>query len=34
VRHSLSLAMEVQQNLLPGTNPAVKELDVTGKSVY
>ena len=34
VRHSLSLAMEVQQNLLPKANPAVKELDITGKSVY
>ena len=34
VRHSLSLAMEVQQNLLPKANPAVKELDIAGKSVY
>ena len=34
VRHSLSLAMEVQQNLLPKANPAVKALDITGKSVY
>jgi serine phosphatase RsbU (regulator of sigma subunit) len=34
VRHSLSLAMEVQQNLLPKADPVVKELDITGKSVY
>jgi serine phosphatase RsbU (regulator of sigma subunit) len=34
VRHSLSLAMEVQQNLLPKADPAVKELDIAGKSVY
>jgi len=34
VRHSLSLAMEVQQNLLPKADPVVKELDVAGKSVY
>jgi serine phosphatase RsbU (regulator of sigma subunit) len=34
VRHSLSLAMEVQQNLLPKANPAVNELDIAGKSVY
>ncbi len=34
VRHSLSLAMEVQQSLLPRANPTVKELDITGRSVY
>ena len=34
VRHSLSLAMEVQQSLLPGDAPIVKDLDITGRSVY
>jgi len=34
VRHSLSLAMEVQQSLLPRVNPTVKDLDITGRSVY
>jgi sigma-B regulation protein RsbU (phosphoserine phosphatase) len=34
VRHSLSLAMEVQQSLLPKDNPTVKDLDITGRSVY
>lgn len=34
VRHSLSLAMEVQQNLLPNSNPSVRGLDIAGKSVY
>lgn len=34
VRHSLSLAMEVQQSLLPGVDPVVKDLDITGRSVY
>ncbi len=34
VRHSLSLAMEVQQSLLPKVNPTVKDLDITGRSVY
>lgn len=34
VRQSLSLAMEVQQNLLPGKNPSVRGLDIAGKSVY
>jgi serine phosphatase RsbU (regulator of sigma subunit) len=34
VRHSLSLAMEVQQSLLPRVNPTVKGLDITGRSVY
>ena len=34
VRQSLSLAMEVQQNLLPGRNPSVSGLDIAGKSAY
>jgi len=34
VRHSLSLAMEVQQSLLPKGNPTVTGLDIAGKSVY
>jgi sigma-B regulation protein RsbU (phosphoserine phosphatase) len=34
VRQSLSLAMEVQQSLLPRSNPSVKGLDIAGKSVY
>ncbi len=34
VRQSLSLAMEVQQNLLPKSNPSVKGLDIAGKSAY
>jgi serine phosphatase RsbU (regulator of sigma subunit) len=34
VQHSLSLAMEVQQNLLPNTDPNVAGLDISGKSTY
>jgi sigma-B regulation protein RsbU (phosphoserine phosphatase) len=34
VRQSLSLAMEVQQNLLPRNNPSVSGLDIAGKSIY
>ena len=34
VRHSLSLAMEVQQNLLPKANPKIEGLDIAGKSIY
>jgi len=34
VRQSLSLAMEVQQNLLPKSNPQVDGLDIAGKSIY
>ena len=34
VRQYLSLAMEVQQNLLPKTNPQVVGLDIAGKSIY
>jgi serine phosphatase RsbU (regulator of sigma subunit) len=34
VKHSLSLAMEVQQNLLPKSDPIVAGLDISGKSIY
>jgi serine phosphatase RsbU (regulator of sigma subunit) len=34
VRHSLSLAMEVQQNLLPQVDPEVDGLDIAGTSIY
>jgi serine phosphatase RsbU (regulator of sigma subunit) len=34
VQHSLSLAMEVQQNLLPNTDPKIAGLDISGKSAY
>ena len=34
LRRSLDLAREVQQNLLPRDNPAVKGLDIAGKSIY
>jgi sigma-B regulation protein RsbU (phosphoserine phosphatase) len=34
VRHSLSLAMEVQQNLLPEADPEVEGLDIAGTSIY
>lgn len=34
VRHYLSLAMEVQQNLLPKSDPQVEGLDIAGKSIY
>ena len=34
VRQSLSLAMEVQQNLLPKANPQIDGLDIAGNSVY
>jgi sigma-B regulation protein RsbU (phosphoserine phosphatase) len=34
VRQYLSLAMEVQQNLLPKTNPQIDGLDIVGKSIY
>lgn len=34
VRHALSLAMEVQQNLLPQRNPRAAGLDIVGSSVY
>ena len=34
VRQALSLAMEVQQNLLPKSNPQIDGLDIAGNSVY
>ncbi len=34
VRQSLSLAMEVQQNLLPRNTPTVRGLEIAGKSAY
>ena len=34
IRQSLGLAKEVQQNLLPKTTPAVKDLDIAGTSIY
>ncbi len=34
LRHSLQLAREVQQILLPGENPQIAGLDVAGKSIY
>jgi sigma-B regulation protein RsbU (phosphoserine phosphatase) len=34
MRQSLNLAMEIQQNFLPQTDPQVKGLDIAGKSVY
>ena len=34
LKHSLSLAMEVQQHLLPQEAPQVEGLDIAGKSIY
>ena len=34
IRHSLGLAKEVQQSLLPKTTPDVKGLDIAGASIY
>lgn len=34
MRHSLDLAREVQQNLLPKTAPNIKGLDIAGISIY
>jgi len=34
MRHSLALAMEVQQNLLPKRDPDVSGLDISGTSIY
>ena len=34
LRHSLELAMEVQQNLLPKTTPQIKGLDIAAESKY
>jgi sigma-B regulation protein RsbU (phosphoserine phosphatase) len=34
MRHSLNLAKEVQQHLMPASDPCIKGLDVAGKSIY
>ena len=34
LRHSLALAMDVQQNLLPSGSPSIEGLDVAGHSTY
>jgi len=34
LRHSLELAKEVQQKLLPKSNPRIRGLEVAGKSIY
>ncbi len=34
MRRSLNLAMEIQQNFLPQTDPEVNGLDIAGKSIY
>lgn len=34
IRQSLSLAMEVQQNLLPSRPPEIEGLDIAGRSLY
>ncbi|MDF1592973.1 MAG: SpoIIE family protein phosphatase [Desulfobacterales bacterium] len=34
MRHSLALAMEVQQNLLPQRDPDVSGMDISGTSIY
>ena len=34
VQYSLSLAMEVQQNLLPNIDPKIEGLDISGRSKY
>ena len=34
IKHSLSLAREVQQNLLPHKNPKIDGLDLAGTSIY
>jgi len=34
IRHSLTLAREVQQNLLPHQSPQIEKLDIAGKSIY
>jgi hypothetical protein len=34
LRHSLELAREIQQKLLPKENPGIAGLDVTGKIIY
>lgn len=34
IRASLLVAMEVQQNFLPGSNPEIEGLDIAGTSIY
>ncbi|MGD9181482.1 MAG: hypothetical protein PVG15_08415 [Desulfobacterales bacterium] len=34
LQQSLELAMEVQQNLLPGTAPDLEGLDIAGTNIY
>jgi sigma-B regulation protein RsbU (phosphoserine phosphatase) len=34
MRHSMALAMEVQQNLIPKAEPTVEGLDIAGKSIF
>jgi sigma-B regulation protein RsbU (phosphoserine phosphatase) len=34
MRHSLFLAKEIQQNLLPGSEPQIDGLDISGRSIY
>lgn len=34
LKHSLDIAMEVQQNLLPRINPEIEGLDIAGASIY
>jgi sigma-B regulation protein RsbU (phosphoserine phosphatase) len=34
MRHSLFLAKEIQQNLLPGSEPHIDGLDISGRSIY
>ena len=34
MRQSLDLAKEVQQHLMPGSEPMIKGLDIAGKSIY
>ena len=34
IRQSLDIAMEVQQHLLPRSDPNINKLDIAGKSIY
>ena len=34
LKHALDLAMEVQQSLLPRSDPTIEGLDIAGKSIY
>ena len=34
MRHSLTLAMEVQQNLIPQTDPVIPAYDISGRTIY